>query len=104
MPFLVRPVPADDMDLIKVTLMDYVQRCYYRDAELMPINEDDELVSLNDQRAKRIAHGIKLMYGISFHAAVIQMDGTVARLARRIWEAKCALAPFKPVCFKVHTE
>jgi hypothetical protein len=85
------PVP-NDPKLIQSTLLDYVQRCYYRDLELMPTSMEDELTMLTDRRAGYIANGIKFMYGITFRPAVIQMDGTVGHICSRINEAIRVLA------------
>ncbi|KAI8050548.1 phospholipid methyltransferase-domain-containing protein, partial [Syncephalis plumigaleata] len=95
MEITVLPVP-NDPKLIQSTLLDYVQRCYYRDPELMPTSMEDELNMLTDRRAGYIADGIRLMYGIKFRPAVIQMDGTVGRICSRINEAIRVLANRRP--------
>ncbi|KAI9596887.1 phospholipid methyltransferase-domain-containing protein [Syncephalis fuscata] len=91
MEITVLPIP-NDPQLIQSTLLDYVQRCYYRDPELMPTSMEDELPMLTDRRAGYIVHGIRLMYGVKFRPAVIQMDGTVGRICGRINEAIRILA------------
>lgn len=80
-------------------LLRYVQNCLLTTASInkeaeIPQSASDRILLLKDAQAKRIVYGIKIMFGIEFAWQVVQIDGSVAKLAKRIHTAKKAMAPF----------
>ncbi|KAG0348100.1 phosphatidylethanolamine N-methyltransferase [Podila humilis] len=83
-----------DVPSIGETLLEFVQRCFNNDKEVMPCTVDEMFVTINETVAKRIVKGVELMYGIDFAWEVVAVDMSCQNLARRIYTARKALAPF----------
>ncbi|KAI8642269.1 phospholipid methyltransferase-domain-containing protein [Parasitella parasitica] len=89
------PMPdPDDEDAIQLLLLRLVQNVLDNDPVKMPMSPIDDYSYLDEHTAKKVAHVIKLVFGIEFAWEVIVADIQVSRLAKRIQHALNALSPF----------
>lgn len=82
---LAPPMPdRDDQDAIQVLLLRLVQNVLDNDPIKMPMSPIDDYTYLDEQRAKKVAHAIKLVFGVEFAWEVIVADTRVSRLSTRV--------------------
>lgn len=82
---------------VEVALLPLVQNCLDRDPDIAPAAVDDvfgEHVERDSKYARRVVYAIQHKFGIEFAPAVVPADGTVRKLARRVFHAKKVLAPY----------
>ncbi|KAJ1920978.1 phosphatidylethanolamine N-methyltransferase [Tieghemiomyces parasiticus] len=85
----------EDPARIEAALLPYLQRCLANTDLPFPIlTAEDPFVNVTEEQARRIVYGIRLLFGIDFAPAILQLDYNAQRLARRIIAAHQALAPF----------
>lgn len=79
------PMPdRDDEDAIQVLLLRLVQNVLDNDPVKMPMSPIDSYSYLNEQTSKKVAHVIKLVFGVEFAWEVIVADTCVSRLSKRV--------------------
>lgn len=84
---LAPPMPdRDDQDAIQVLLLRLVQNVLDNDPIKMPMSPIDDYTYLDEQTAKKVAHVIKLVFGVEFAWEVIVADTRVSRLSKRVSE------------------
>ncbi len=79
---------------IEDALLPVVQNCLDRDPDIAPTTADDVFgghVERDSKYARRVVYAIRHMFGIEFAPAVVPADGTVRKLAYRIYNAKQVL-------------
>lgn len=79
---------------VEKALLPIVQNCFDRDPEIAPTNTEEpfgHLVDNGGKYSKRVVFAVHQMFGIEFAPEVVQADGTVAKLAWRICNAKKVL-------------
>lgn len=84
-------------DAFQEALLQLVRNCFDRDPDIAPNTIDEAfggLVEREGKFAKRVVYAIHRMFGIEFAPEVVQADGNVRNLARRICNAKRVLAPY----------
>ncbi|KJR82345.1 phosphatidylethanolamine N-methyltransferase [Sporothrix schenckii 1099-18] len=82
---------------VEEALLPVVQNCLDRDPDIAPTTADDVFgghVERDSKYARRVVYAIHHMFGIEFAPAVVPADGTVRKLAYRIYNAKQVLAPY----------
>ncbi|CAK7221003.1 phosphatidylethanolamine N-methyltransferase [Sporothrix curviconia] len=82
---------------VEEALLPVVQNCLDRDPDIAPTTADDVFgghVERDSKYARRVVYAIRNMFGIEFAPAVVPADGTVRKLAYRIYSAKQVLAPY----------
>ncbi|CAK7568580.1 MAG: phosphatidylethanolamine N-methyltransferase [Sporothrix epigloea] len=82
---------------VEEALLPVVQNCLDRDPDIAPTTADDVFgghVERDSKYARRVVYAIRSMFGIEFAPAVVPADGTVRKLAYRIYNAKQVLAPY----------
>ncbi|EPE06109.1 phosphatidylethanolamine n-methyltransferase [Ophiostoma piceae UAMH 11346] len=82
---------------VEDALLPIVQNCLDRDPDIAPTTADDVFgghVERDSKYARRVVYAIRNMFGIEFAPAVVPADGTVRKLAYRIYNAKQVLAPY----------
>ncbi|CAG8471715.1 2511_t:CDS:2 [Ambispora gerdemannii] len=88
------PKYPKDLPTIEQSILDLVRKALDSDPSLVPHTTSDDYLLMKEAHAKRIVYGIKMMFGVDFAWEVVAIDGNVGRLARRIYNALRALAPF----------
>ncbi|EPB92570.1 hypothetical protein HMPREF1544_00583 [Mucor circinelloides 1006PhL] len=84
------PMPdRDDQDAIQVLLLRLVQNVLDNDPIKMPMSPIDDYTYLDEQTAKKIAHVIKVVFGVEFAWEVIVADTRVSRLSKRVRSMNC---------------
>ncbi|CAG8525641.1 12538_t:CDS:2 [Ambispora leptoticha] len=88
------PKHPKDLPTIEQSILDLVRKALDSDPSLIPHTTSDDYLLMKEEHAKRIVYGIKMIFGVDFAWEVVATDGNVGRLARRIYNALRALAPF----------
>ncbi|EPB87815.1 hypothetical protein HMPREF1544_05344 [Mucor circinelloides 1006PhL] len=83
-----------DLDTTKQLVLKWVQHTLGNNKEIMPFTAEEEYVGMGEVESKHLAKCIKLAYKVEFAWEVVATDKCVARLAKRILDAREALSPF----------
>ena len=93
-------VPASDhldSTAVEEALLPMVQNCFDHDPEFAPRDVTEQYgsaIERNGKFARRVVYAVSVMFGIDFAPEVVQTDGCVRNLSRRICTAKKVLAPY----------
>ncbi|CEP14983.1 hypothetical protein [Parasitella parasitica] len=83
-----------DMDTTRQLVLKWVQNTLGNNKEIIPLTADEEYIGMGEVESRHLAKCIKLAYKVEFAWEVVATDKCVARLARRILDAREALSPF----------
>ncbi|KAI8645821.1 phospholipid methyltransferase-domain-containing protein [Parasitella parasitica] len=83
-----------DMDTTKQVVLKWVQNTLGNNKEIIPLTAEEEYIGMGEVESKHLARCIELAYKVEFAWEVVATDKCVARLAKRILDAREALSPF----------